>query len=84
MGRLRCSLSETLTPFFVFFLSSAWFLFGLTAAAFDLTALSFDEGYSPLFGDGNLVRSPDGRSVRLLLDVYTGIYEEYFTNYYKF
>ncbi|GMJ12530.1 xyloglucan endotransglucosylase/hydrolase 30, xyloglucan endotransglycosylase 4 [Hibiscus trionum] len=42
------------------------------AAAFNVTTLSFDEGYTPLFGDANLVRSPDGQSVRLLLDVYTG------------
>ncbi|KDP30712.1 hypothetical protein JCGZ_15540 [Jatropha curcas] len=40
--------------------------------AFNLTTISFDEGYAPLFGDGNLVRSPNGRSVRLLLDRFTG------------
>eukprot|EP00262_Sarcandra_glabra_P017077 TRINITY_DN573_c0_g1_i1.p1 TRINITY_DN573_c0_g1~~TRINITY_DN573_c0_g1_i1.p1 ORF type:complete len:340 (-),score=25.28 TRINITY_DN573_c0_g1_i1:177-1196(-) len=40
--------------------------------AFNLSTLSFDEAYSPLFGDGNLVRLPDGKSVRLLLDRYTG------------
>lgn len=66
MRRLHCFLSETLTPFFF----SLFFCFG--SAAFNPTTLSFDEGYSPLFGDGNLVRSPDGHSVRLLLDVYTG------------
>ncbi|EEF43523.1 probable xyloglucan endotransglucosylase/hydrolase protein 30 [Ricinus communis] len=42
------------------------------AAAFNLSTISFDEGYTPLFGDGNLVRSPNGRSVRLLLDRFTG------------
>ncbi|KAE8657226.1 putative xyloglucan endotransglucosylase/hydrolase protein 30 [Hibiscus syriacus] len=42
------------------------------SAGFDLTAISFGEGYNPLFGDFNLVRSPDGNSVRLLLDVYSG------------
>ncbi|KAF4366993.1 hypothetical protein F8388_022781 [Cannabis sativa] len=42
------------------------------AAAFNLATIPFDEGYSPLFGDGNLVRSPDGRAVRLLLNRFTG------------
>ncbi|PIA58727.1 hypothetical protein AQUCO_00500577v1 [Aquilegia coerulea] len=41
-------------------------------ASFNVTTLSFDEGYSPLFGDGNLIRSSDGKSVRLLLDRFTG------------
>ncbi|KAJ9152342.1 hypothetical protein P3X46_025916 [Hevea brasiliensis] len=41
-------------------------------AGFNLSTISFDEGYAPLFGDGNLVRSPNGRSVRLLLDRFTG------------
>lgn len=43
-------------------------------ASFNVTTLRFNEGYSPLFGDGNLVRSPDGKSVRLLLDRFTGIF----------
>lgn len=34
--------------------------------------ISFDEGYSHLFGGGNLMKSPDGRSVRLKLDRYSG------------
>lgn len=79
MGRLHGSLSETLTPFSLLFFFFSWFS-GFTFAAFNLTTLSFDEGYSPLFGDGNLVRSPDGHSVRLLLDVYTGD-EEYVSNH---
>ncbi|KGN60351.1 probable xyloglucan endotransglucosylase/hydrolase protein 30 [Cucumis sativus] len=41
-------------------------------ASFNVSTIRFDEGYSPLFGDGNLVRSPDGKSVRLLLDRFTG------------
>ncbi|XXG75554.1 hypothetical protein AAC387_Pa08g0100 [Persea americana] len=40
--------------------------------AFDVPTLSFDKAYTHLFGDGNLVRSSDGKSVRLLLDRYTG------------
>lgn len=42
------------------------------AVPFNLTTIPFDEGYNPLFGDGNLVRSPDGKGVRLLLDRFTG------------
>jgi xyloglucan:xyloglucosyl transferase len=34
--------------------------------------MSFDEGYSHLFGGGNLMKSPGGRSVRLKLDRYSG------------
>ncbi|KAK9095576.1 hypothetical protein Scep_027045 [Stephania cephalantha] len=41
-------------------------------APFNVTHLAFHEGYSHLFGEGNLVRSPDGKSVRLLLDRFTG------------
>ena len=48
------------------------FLFSFSLA-FNVSSLSFDRAYSPLFGDGNLVRSPDGKTVRLLLDRYTGI-----------
>lgn len=42
------------------------------AAFSNLTTIPFNQGYSPLFGDGNLVRSPDGKGVRLLLDRFTG------------
>ncbi|CAN6678105.1 unnamed protein product [Malus baccata var. baccata] len=31
------------------------------AAFYNLTTIPFDQGYTPLFGDGNLVRSPDGK-----------------------
>ncbi|KAM0935678.1 putative xyloglucan:xyloglucosyl transferase [Dioscorea sansibarensis] len=48
------------------------FIISAAAAPFGVSTLSFEEGYSPLFGDGNLVRSPDDRSVRLLLDQYSG------------
>lgn len=43
------------------------------AATFsELQTLRFSEGYSPLFGESNLVRSADDRKVRLILDRYTG------------
>ncbi|XP_058085698.1 probable xyloglucan endotransglucosylase/hydrolase protein 30 [Magnolia sinica] len=63
------ALSSTLT--FLSFLLSLSCVATLTLS-FNVSTLSFDEAYSPLFGDGNLVRSPDGKSVRLLLDRYTG------------
>lgn len=43
-----------------------------SSPAFNLTTISFDEGYSHLFGDGNLIRSPDGKNVRLLLNRFSG------------
>lgn len=72
MGCLNFSPTKTLTPFFLLLLCC---LFSLTNSAFNnLSTISFDEGYTPLFGDGNgnLVRSPSGRSIRLLLDRFTG------------
>ncbi|KAF8032530.1 hypothetical protein BT93_D1439 [Corymbia citriodora subsp. variegata] len=63
--------SLPLSLLFVFF--SFFFCFVSTShAAFDVTPISFDEGYRPLFGDGNVVRSPSGDDVRILLDRYTG------------
>lgn len=75
MYRLFSSPPKTLQsfslPLLCFFLSL--FTNSVSAAAdFNLSTILFDEGYSPLFGDGNLVQSPDGRNVRLLLNVYTG------------
>ncbi|CAN6311748.1 unnamed protein product [Urochloa humidicola] len=43
-----------------------------SAAALDTSPVPFQAGYMPLFGGDNLVRSPDGRSVRLKLDRRTG------------
>ncbi|VAI48259.1 unnamed protein product [Triticum turgidum subsp. durum] len=42
------------------------------AAAFDVPTVAFEEGFSPLFGDGNLVRARDDRAARLLLDRRSG------------
>jgi len=44
----------------------------LTAASLDTSPVTFQAGYMPLFGGGNLVPSPGGRSVRLKLDRHTG------------
>lgn len=38
----------------------------------DLPVISFDEGYSPLFGDANLAILKDGRTVHMSLDERTG------------
>jgi hypothetical protein len=42
------------------------------SAAFDVPSVAFEDGFSPLFGDGNLVRPADGRTARLLLDRRSG------------
>jgi len=44
----------------------------LAAASLDTSPVTFQAGYMPLFGGGNLVPSPGGRSVRLKLDRQTG------------
>ncbi|KAL6634953.1 hypothetical protein ACP70R_027624 [Stipagrostis hirtigluma subsp. patula] len=46
--------------------------FSAEAAAFDVPGVAFGERFSPLFGDGNLLRSRDDSSVRLLLDRRSG------------
>lgn len=61
----------TLVSLALFVLSTLCFCVA-NSAAFNLAAVPFDEAYRPLFGDGNLVRSPDGKAVRLLLDRFTG------------
>ncbi|KAJ0016988.1 hypothetical protein Pint_10177 [Pistacia integerrima] len=43
-----------------------------TSSAFNVSTISLDEGYSHLFGEGNLVRSPDGRNARLILNRASG------------
>ncbi|KAG2648259.1 probable xyloglucan endotransglucosylase/hydrolase protein 30 [Panicum virgatum] len=40
--------------------------------AINVTAMVFEEGYAPLFGQDNILRSADGRTVSLLLDRSTG------------
>lgn len=43
-----------------------------TAGFSNVTTMEFDEGYTQLFGDQNLVRFSNGRGVKLILDIYTG------------
>lgn len=40
----------------------------------NLTALSFEEGYTQIFGDSNLMLHGDGRNVHISLDQRTGAY----------
>lgn len=68
---LRCFGTIPKTHFLLLF-SFSIFLFTFTNAAFDLATIPFNDGYSHLFGDGNVVRSSDGNGVKLLLDRYTG------------
>ncbi|ONK71752.1 uncharacterized protein A4U43_C04F12000 [Asparagus officinalis] len=42
------------------------------SAAFNVSTLSFDEGFSPLFGGDNVVKSRDGKNVKLHLNRYSG------------
>ncbi|XP_027182641.1 probable xyloglucan endotransglucosylase/hydrolase protein 30 [Coffea eugenioides] len=43
-----------------------------TVSAFNRTTIRFDEGYTPLFSDFNIDRSPDDKTVRLLLNRLSG------------
>ncbi|CAL1376221.1 unnamed protein product [Linum trigynum] len=79
MGGLRSSKISLFPPAILF--SSLLFLLSSIAdgatpssssSSFNLSTLAFDDAYSPLFGDGNVLRSPNGRSVRLLLDRSSG------------
>ncbi|KAF5460375.1 hypothetical protein F2P56_020249 [Juglans regia] len=71
MDRLRCfGPSDTLFVLSAFLIPLFFSI--ANAANFNLTTIPFNQGYLPLFGDGNLVRSPDGKGVRLLLDRFTG------------
>ncbi|KAG0550076.1 hypothetical protein BDA96_01G308500 [Sorghum bicolor] len=53
------------------FLTLSWAAV-LAGASLDTSPVTFHAGYMPLFGGGNLVPSPGGRSVRLKLDRHTG------------
>ncbi|KAH0461759.1 hypothetical protein IEQ34_009334 [Dendrobium chrysotoxum] len=50
----------------------AWLFAVASPTAFNVTPISFDGGYTPLFGERNIVRSPDGRTVKILLNQYSG------------
>ncbi|XP_010539209.1 PREDICTED: probable xyloglucan endotransglucosylase/hydrolase protein 29 [Tarenaya hassleriana] len=64
-------MSFSMECFVIYGLVIGFCVEGVTAFE-NMNPIFFDEGLSHLFGDGNLIRSPDDRSVRLLLDKYTG------------
>ncbi|XP_020577444.1 probable xyloglucan endotransglucosylase/hydrolase protein 30 [Phalaenopsis equestris] len=41
-------------------------------AALNVPTVSFEEGYTPLFGDKNIIQSAGGRAVKILLNKYSG------------
>ncbi|KAF7138877.1 hypothetical protein RHSIM_Rhsim07G0132500 [Rhododendron simsii] len=66
------SLSKTvITPHSLLLLSS-FCLFANFAAAFNFSTITFDQGYTPLFSDFNIIRSDDDKTVSLLLNRYSG------------
>ncbi|KAL0905773.1 hypothetical protein M5K25_024211 [Dendrobium thyrsiflorum] len=42
------------------------------AATFNVTEIAFDDEYLPLFGERNILRSTDGRTVKILLNQHSG------------
>ncbi|KAG0462035.1 hypothetical protein HPP92_020511 [Vanilla planifolia] len=44
----------------------------LMSTAFNVPSIAFDEGYEALFGERNIVRSSGGRTVKILLNQYSG------------
>jgi xyloglucan:xyloglucosyl transferase len=56
----------------ILMLAAAMWVCLSAVVAFDVPSVAFDEGFSPLFGDDNLVRARDDRTVRLLLDRRSG------------
>lgn len=43
------------------------------AAAFNISTIPFTQGFTPLFGEPNIIRSDDDHSVQLHLNQYTGM-----------
>ncbi|KAL8520827.1 hypothetical protein ACS0TY_011400 [Phlomoides rotata] len=58
--------------FLVYVFCSAFLVLFVSGFSRNLPILSFDEGYSQLFGDGNLMVLKDGKSVHISLDDRTG------------
>nr|GMD59457.1 probable xyloglucan endotransglucosylase/hydrolase protein 30 [Ipomoea batatas] len=55
--------------------SAAFFLVAFlsyTAAAFDVTTTPFDQGFTTLYGESNILRSSRDDSVRLHLNQFSG------------
>lgn len=74
--RVLLSLSKSIIPFSLLLLL---YIFPVastaattTSKAFNLSTITFKQGYSPLFSDFNIEKSPDDRSFRLLLNRFSG------------
>lgn len=70
--RVLSSLSKSLTPFSLLLLLYIFPAAAATTRAFNLSTITYEEGYSPLFSDFNIERSPDDTSFRLLLNRFSG------------
>lgn len=57
---------------FIFVFASAFLALLVNGFSGNLPIVSFDEGYSHLFGDGNLMVLRDGKSAHISLDERTG------------
>ncbi|GMH22585.1 hypothetical protein Nepgr_024428 [Nepenthes gracilis] len=66
------SLSKTSSSIIILFLPLILAFSVANAAAFKLSTISFDDGYTPLFADFNIHRSSDGRSANLVLNRHAG------------
>lgn len=74
--RVLSFVSKSITPFslllLLYIFPAAETAANMTYKAFNLPTITFKEGYSPLFSDFNIERSPDDRSFRLLLNKFSG------------
>ncbi|CAN4076309.1 unnamed protein product [Withania somnifera] len=77
--RVLSSVSRSITPFSLLLLLYI-FPSSATTTAFNLSTITFEQGYSPLFSDFNIQTSPDDRSFRLLLNRFSGKSINYFKN----
>ncbi|XP_073060559.1 probable xyloglucan endotransglucosylase/hydrolase protein 30 [Primulina eburnea] len=64
MDEFHCSVS--------FFLVLHVLCAGFVAAAFNVSTIPFERGFTSLFGESNIIRSADDRSVQLHLNQFTG------------
>lgn len=58
----------------MFFVLSSVFVFLVSGFSRNLPILSFDEGYTQLFGDDNLMVLKEGKFVHIALNERTGLF----------
>lgn len=73
MDSFHNSLSKRITTCFSLLLLLLQLFYGGANAKIQPPTVQFNKGFTPLFGDGNLLRSSDDKSVNLLLNQYTGM-----------